>query len=113
MAQAHPPPAPLHDDLSHPTNPVVFLDITLAGEALGRIKIELFADVVPRTAENFRQLCTGEYSERGRPVGYKGARIHRVVSLFINCGLCLLRGDAGQVIGCLYIHKGPPGKYMY
>ena len=82
---AHPPPRPLHADLSHPENPVVFFDVTLAGEPLGRIKMELFADVTPRTAENFRQLCTGEYHERGRAVGYKGARVHRVVRS-INCG---------------------------
>jgi peptidyl-prolyl isomerase H (cyclophilin H) len=42
-------------------NPVVFFDITIGGHAAGRIKMELFADKVPKTAENFRQLCTGEY----------------------------------------------------
>lgn len=36
------------------TNPVVFFDIALGGHELGRVKIELFADKVPRTAENFR-----------------------------------------------------------
>lgn len=42
-------------------NPVVFFDITIGGHAAGRIKLELFADKVPKTAENFRQLCTGEF----------------------------------------------------
>lgn len=52
------------------------------GQPLGRIKMELYADVVPRTAENFRQFCTGESKDsRGRPQGYKGCRFHRVVSL--------------------------------
>jgi cyclophilin family peptidyl-prolyl cis-trans isomerase len=41
-------------------NPRVFFDITLGGQPAGRIVFELFADVVPRTAENFRALCTGE-----------------------------------------------------
>ena len=51
------------------------------GEPLGRIKMELFANIVPKTAENFRQFCTGETKNaQGRPQGYKGARFHRVVS---------------------------------
>lgn len=52
------------------------------GEALGRIKMELFADVTPKTAENFRQFCTGEAKDhQGKAIGYKGSKIHRVVSL--------------------------------
>lgn len=63
------------------TNPVVFFDTTLGGEPLGRIKMELFANLTPRTAENFRQFCTGETKNgQGRPQGYKGCRFHRVVS---------------------------------
>ena len=42
--------------------PVVFFDITADGAPLGRIEMELRADVVPKTAENFRALCTGEGS---------------------------------------------------
>lgn len=53
----------------------------LAGEPLGRIKMELFADTTPKTAENFRQFCTGETKNaQGRPQGYKGSKFHRVVS---------------------------------
>ncbi|GAB7341445.1 hypothetical protein MBLNU457_7684t3 [Dothideomycetes sp. NU457] len=60
-------------------HPVTFFDVTLAGEPLGRIKFELFSDVTPKTAENFRQLCTGESKGlNGRPQGYKGCRFHRV-----------------------------------
>lgn len=44
---------------------------------IGRIKFELFADVVPRTAENFRQFCTGEYKRDGVPIGFKGSTFHR------------------------------------
>jgi peptidyl-prolyl isomerase H (cyclophilin H) len=36
---------------------------------------------VPRTAENFRQFCTGEYKSQGRPQGYKGSKFHRIVCL--------------------------------
>lgn len=61
------------------------------GEPLGRITFELFKDVVPRTAENFRQLCTGEYKVNNKPQGYKGSRFHRIVSLLISC-----RGGGGE-----------------
>ncbi len=58
-------------------NPVVFLDVAVGDQTLGRIKLELFADTVPRTTENFRQFCTGEYKRAGNPVGYKGSTFHR------------------------------------
>jgi cyclophilin family peptidyl-prolyl cis-trans isomerase len=43
-------------------NPVVFFDVAIAGRRIGRVEFTLRADVVPRTAENFRCLCTGEFS---------------------------------------------------
>ena len=62
------------------SEPIVFFDITLGGEPLGRIKMHLFSKTVPKTAENFRQFCTGEHKDsRGKPMGYKGSRFHRVV----------------------------------
>jgi len=62
-------------------NPVVFFDITLGGRPLGRIQMELYMDVVPATAENFRRFCTGEYqNKKGKVQGYKGSIFHRVVS---------------------------------
>jgi hypothetical protein len=55
--------------------------IVVLGEPLGRIKMELFADVVPKTAENFRQFCIGQTrNSKGKPQGYKGSKFHRVVS---------------------------------
>jgi hypothetical protein len=55
------------------------------GEPLGRITFELFKDVVPKTAENFRQFCTGESkSGVGRAQGYKGSKFHRIVGLSIR-----------------------------
>ena len=50
-------------------NPRVFMDLQIGGRRAGRLVIELFADVVPKTAENFRCLCTGE-----RGVGLKTSK---------------------------------------
>lgn len=47
---------------------------------------ELFADVVPKTSENFRQFCTGEFRKEGVPLGYKGAGFHRVIKDFMIQG---------------------------
>lgn len=74
-------------------NPVVFLDIRIGSREVGRIKIELFADRLPRTAENFRQLCTGEFRRDGIPVGYKGAPFHRVIRGFMVQGGDFVRSD--------------------
>ncbi|KAF4629619.1 hypothetical protein G7Y89_g8525 [Cudoniella acicularis] len=83
-------------------NPLVFFDVTLGGEPLGRIKFELFADVVPRTAENFRQFCTGETKNHlGRPQGYKGSKFHRVIKDFMCQGGDFINGD-GTGSTCIY-----------
>ena len=62
-------------------NPRVFLQIRVGSENLGRLVIELLADVVPRTSENFRCLCTGE-----KGFGYKGSPFHRIIPQFMCQG---------------------------
>ncbi len=64
----------------------MFFDITVGSTEIGRILLELFADVCPKTAENFRQFCTGEYRKDGIPQGYKGATFHRVIKDFMIQG---------------------------
>lgn len=59
----------------------VFLDIEIDGRSAGRIEIVLHSDVVPKTAENFRALCTGErgVGRSGRRLHFKGSTFHRVI----------------------------------
>ncbi|CAI5784169.1 peptidyl-prolyl cis-trans isomerase D [Podarcis muralis] len=74
---------------SSPSNPRVFLDVDVGGERAGRIVLELFADVVPKTAENFRALCTGEKGigpATGKPLHYKGCPFHRIIKKFMIQG---------------------------
>lgn len=72
-------------------NPQVWFDIKFGDMAtLHRVVIQLFADVVPRTAENFRALCTGE---KGAGLTYKGCAFHRVIPGFMAQGGDFTRGD--------------------
>jgi len=69
-------------------NPQVFFDISIDGAPSGRLVFELFADVVPKTAENFRALCTGEkgLGRSGKPLSYKGSAFHRIIPDFMCQG---------------------------
>ena len=83
----------IQKELRHPDNPVVFFDITVGQTEIGRMIMELYADVCPKTAENFRQFCTGEYKRDKVPIGYKGATFHRVIKDFMIQGGDFLRCD--------------------
>ncbi|XP_076933527.1 peptidyl-prolyl cis-trans isomerase-like [Bidens hawaiensis] len=77
------------------SNPKVFFDMTVGGAPAGRIVMELFADTTPRTAENFRALCTGEKGKgtSGKPLHFKGSSFHRVIPGFMCQGGDFTRGN--------------------
>lgn len=85
---------PVHDV---PSLPRVFLDVKVGAAKPTRMVFALYTDSTPKTAENFRQLCTGEHAGltlRGIPFHYKGCLLHRMIP-----GLMVQGGDFDNANG--------------
>lgn len=83
-------------DMHKNKNPLVFLDVSMDGRPVEKVVIELFADVVPRTAENFRALCTGEKGvgiSTGKPLHFKNTTFHRIIKGFMAQGGDFSKGN--------------------
>ncbi len=84
----------------------VFFDIDIDGQDAGRITFGLFGNTVPKTAENFRALCTGEKGEgqKGKPLHYKDSIFHRIIPQFMAQGGDFTDGN-GRGGESIYGHK--------
>ncbi|KAF9316887.1 hypothetical protein BGZ91_005474 [Linnemannia elongata] len=98
----------------------VFFDIAINQKPAGRLTFKLFNETVPKTAENFRALCTGEKGKSalsGMPLTYKGSKFHRIIPGFMAQGGDFTRGDGRggeSIYGAKFAdenfkiaHKGP------
>ncbi|KAJ0504760.1 putative peptidylprolyl isomerase [Helianthus annuus] len=97
--------AGVDQDVSSKDNPRVFMDISINGGLTERMIIELFANVVPRTAENFRVLCTGDKGigpVTRKPLHYKGTVFHVIHKGFLAEGGDLLGKNDGSCGESIY-----------
>ena len=82
-------------EYSDPSNPIVFMDIKVGDNEPKRVEFELFKNIVPKTAENFRALCTGEKGtgKSGKSLHFKGNAFHRLIKDFMLQGGDFTNGD--------------------
>jgi cyclophilin family peptidyl-prolyl cis-trans isomerase len=78
--------------------PQVYLDVSIGAKAAGRVIFELFTDLTPKTAENFRGMCTGEYGNVGigsrtKKLHYLNTQFHRILDGFVLQGGDIINGD--------------------
>lgn len=92
----------------------VFFEVSIAGVAKGRIVMGLWGKSVPKTAENFRALCTGEkgIGKSGKPLHYKGSTFHRVIQQFMLQGGDFTNGD-GTGGESIYGEKFPDENFKH
>ena len=104
----------------NPNNPKVWMDIRVGGRYAGRVFMELFADTVPKTAENMRCLFTGEKGVglSNNKLHLKHTFFHRVIPTFVAQGGDITRGDGRggeSIYGARFedeSFKGKAGKHF-
>ena len=87
---------------SNPSNPQVFFEVHMEGKRVDQIVLELFVDIVPKTAENFCTLCTGEKGislTTGKSLHFKGCLFHRIIKKLkiLDRNLSNQNGAGGEV----------------
>merc|ERR1711935_826285 len=97
----------IHPILSTMATVRVFFDVTADGAPVGKVIMELRADVVPKTAENFRALCTGE-----KGFGYKGSTFHRVIPNLMCQGGDFTNHNGSQFFICTAKTSWLDGKHV-
>mmetsp|Transcript_41336 Transcript_41336/g.101464 ORF Transcript_41336/g.101464 Transcript_41336/m.101464 type:complete len:378 (+) Transcript_41336:18-1151(+) len=100
------PTIPLDGAQGQDQNKFVFMDIKVGDAEPKRIEFELFHSVVPKTAENFKALCTGEkgMGKSGKVLHYKGSKFHRIIPGFMCQGGDFTMGD-GRGGESIYGHR--------
>eukprot|EP01128_Nolandella_sp_AFSM9_P010308 TRINITY_DN709_c0_g2_i1.p1 TRINITY_DN709_c0_g2~~TRINITY_DN709_c0_g2_i1.p1 ORF type:complete len:238 (-),score=61.54 TRINITY_DN709_c0_g2_i1:121-834(-) len=97
VLKAHPETATIVEEALKDANkrPRVFFDIYINNQEAGRIVMELFVDITPKTCENFRCLCTGEkgVGKMGKRLHYQGSKMHRIIPGFMIQGGDFTSGD--------------------
>lgn len=81
--------------MSSKANPKVYMDIQIGSKGAGRMIFQLFTDFTPKTAENFRGLCAGDYnrSDNNSKLSYQNSKFHRVVVGFVVQGGDITNGN--------------------
>uniref|UniRef100_A0A3Q4H504 Peptidyl-prolyl cis-trans isomerase n=1 Tax=Neolamprologus brichardi TaxID=32507 RepID=A0A3Q4H504_NEOBR len=75
---------------------------TATAQHIGRIVVELFADICPKTCENFRCLCTGIGKGTQKPLHYKGCLFHRIVKDFMIQGGDFSEGEITGLVNFIF-----------
>ena len=109
------------EEASRDDDPRVYFDITIGDEEAGRIVMQLFKSVVPRTAENFRRLSTGEkgIGRSGKPLHFKGSVFHRIIPSFMCQGGDITNGNGtggesiyGEKFADEFVSSDGKGKFI-
>lgn len=88
-------------------HPKAYLDITIGGEEIGRIVVELYEDVSPKAAQNFLHLCKGDRNDfKGNKLSFKGNHFHKIIKNFMIQGGDITYASSESAVHTTDIGKG-------